>query len=139
MDTAVFPGQYESLARISEFVMKEARHAGFDEDACYAIQTAVDEACSNIIEHAYGGEGMGNIVVSVNPQKDRLTIVLNDTGRSFDPKSVRDPDIHSKLYKRKEGGLGLFFIRKFMDEVRFDFSTEQGNQLTMVKYKEKPS
>ncbi|MDD5369835.1 MAG: ATP-binding protein [Anaerolineaceae bacterium] len=137
MKTATFPGRYDSLARISEFVLRAAKQAGLDEKAVYAVQTAVDEACSNIIEHAYGGEGLGEINCSVLNQEDSLAVILRDRGKSFDPSSIPIPNVHSKLFRRKEGGLGLFFIRNYMDEVRFEFSSEKGNQLTMIKYKEK--
>ncbi len=137
METNTFPGRYESLAEICEFVLNAAKAAGLDENASYAVQTAVDEACSNIIDHAYGGEGKGEIICSVSQSPQGLTVILKDYGRPFNPKSIRNPDIHAPLKHRKEGGLGLFFIRKLMDEVHFEFSKENGNQLTMVKHKEK--
>ncbi|NJN43607.1 MAG: ATP-binding protein [Anaerolineae bacterium] len=51
--TATFPGQFKSLEKISQFVQKAASQAGLDEEALYSVELAVDEACSNIIEHAY--------------------------------------------------------------------------------------
>lgn len=136
METATFPGRYESLASISEFVLKASKAAGLDENASYAVQLAVDEACANIIEHAYGGEGRGQIVCTVSDSPQAMTVILNDFGRPFNPKSIPEPNLRAPLKKRKEGGLGLFFIRKYMDEVRFEFSPEKGNQLTMVKHKQ---
>jgi serine/threonine-protein kinase RsbW len=138
METAVFPGRYESLARISALILKAAEQTGLDSQATYAVQMAVDEACANIIEHAYGGEGIGEITCTVIPERDQLTVVLKDHGRQFDPKQIRNPNTHLPLAKRKEGGLGLFFIRSYMDEVHFAFSKELGNQLTMIKRKEAP-
>lgn len=137
MKTAAFPGRYASLAEISDFVLEAAREADLDEKACYAVQTAVDEACSNIIQHAYGGEGKGEIICSVEPSTRGLTIILKDFGKPFHPDQVPDPDLNASLFQRKIGGLGLYFIRKYMDEIRFDFSAHDGNQLTMVKWKEK--
>jgi serine/threonine-protein kinase RsbW len=135
METAVFPGRYQSLASISEFVLQAARQAGLDGKATYAVQMAVDEACTNIIEHAYGGEGNGTITCSVGFDPDSLTIQLEDNGKPFNPKKVRSPNTHLPLSRRKEGGLGLFFIRQYMDEVRFEFSAGAGNRLTMIKRK----
>jgi len=54
-----FPGNYKSLERISEFIIQEAQNIEFSPSEVYAIQTAVDEACANIIDHAYGGENLG--------------------------------------------------------------------------------
>ncbi len=139
MKTETFPGVYLSLARISDFIQQAASEAGLDEIAAYAVQTAVDEACSNIIEHAYGGEGHGDIICSVAIDPTSLTVVLHDHGRPFDPLLIRDPDIRSIVRKNKAGGLGLYFIRKLMDEVVFEFDPQRGNTLTLVKRKEKPS
>jgi serine/threonine-protein kinase RsbW len=136
METAVFPGRYESLASISELILKAAQQAGLDSQAAYAVQIAVDEACANIIEHAYGGEGIGTIVCTVDPNSSGLTVVIKDTGRPFNPKHIKKPNIHLPLAKRKEGGLGLYFIHQYMDEVHFESSPDQGNCLTMIKWKE---
>lgn len=139
MRTAVFPGRFESLAGISDFVQQAAREAGLSETGVYAVQTAVDEACSNIIEHAYGGEGIGNITCSVSVDPQGLTIILRDQGHPFDPSRIPDPKLCASLKERKVRGLGLYFIRKMMDEVIFDFDPVKGNQLTLVKRKETPS
>jgi serine/threonine-protein kinase RsbW len=97
---------------------------------------AVDEACANIIEHAYGGEGRGDIECTCQIDGDGLLVRLCDQGRPFDPSSVPEPDINGSLEERQEGGLGLFLIRKLVDEVRFEFTPGSGNVLTLVKWKE---
>ena len=66
MATAKFSGRFESLADIRKFVFQAASNAGFDEKEIYAVELAVDEACSNIIEHAYEGEGKGDIICTCN-------------------------------------------------------------------------
>ncbi len=137
--TLTFPGRFDSLAAISEFVVRAAEAAGFDAHAIYAVQMAVDEACSNIIEHAYGGEGHGTIECTCRIKDDELTVTLRDHGRPFDPTSVPEPDLHASLEERSGGGLGLYFMRQLMDEVHFEFTPDPGNVLTMVKRKEAPS
>jgi len=124
------------LAKIAKFVTQAAVQAGLNETAIFAVQMSVDEACSNIIEHAYGGENIGDIDCTCKIDSQGLTVILHDWGAPFDPEKVPEPDLTSPLEKRKEGGLGLFFIRKLMDEVHFEFSAEKGNTLTMVKRKE---
>lgn len=133
MEHAVFPGRYENLEKICSLVTDQATQAGFDDSAIYAIQTAVDEACSNIIEHAYGGEDRGSIDVTISVNKECLTIKLVDQGKSFDPNEIPDPDLSNNLESRTAHGLGLFFMRKLMDEVLFDFTQESGNTVTLVK------
>jgi serine/threonine-protein kinase RsbW len=134
MQKITFPGQYENLARIGELVEKAALEAGFDEPAAYAIQLAVDEACSNIIEHAYGGEGVGDIHLSLQASESELTITLRDHGQPFDPKLVPAPILGRPIEEVEEHGLGLYLMGKMMDEVRFEF-TADGNTLTMTKRK----
>lgn len=135
MITKTFPGNFKSLAPISKFIISEAEEAGFSPSDIYAIQTAVDEACANIIDHAYGGENIGEIEIRVFEVKDALYIILKDHGEPFDPTKVPEPDITSPLEIRKERGLGIFFMRKLMDNVVFEFSQSTGNTLTLVKNK----
>jgi len=131
--TRTFPARYDSLAVIDRFVADAAGRAGFDSCTVYQVQLAVDEACSNIIEHAYGGEGPEMIECSLQVADGDLTVVLRDTGQPFDPSIVPEPDVDADLDARTGGGLGLFFIRRIMDEVTFDFDTEDGNVLTLVR------
>lgn len=130
---AEFPGCFKSLAPISDFVAQAAEAAHLDDRAVRAVQLAVDEACSNIIRHAYGCEGGGHIELTCRIERGQLTVVLRDEGRPFDPDSVAPPDLDAPLEEREGGNLGLYFMRNLMDEVHFDFTTEQGNVLTMVK------
>jgi anti-sigma regulatory factor (Ser/Thr protein kinase) len=135
MPKRIFPGNFGSLEGISEFIVEKAQKAGFSPNDVYAIQTAVDEACSNIIDHAYGGENKGEIFIKVTETKENLKIVLRDQGEPFDPENVPEPDLTSALEHRKERGLGIFFMQKLMDEVIFEFSEKRGNKLTLVKNK----
>jgi serine/threonine-protein kinase RsbW len=104
--------------------------------AVYAIQVAVDEACSNIIEHAYGGQGHGNIKCTCRILGDRLVIELQDDGCPFDPAKVPKPDLEAKLSDRAAGGLGVYFIKQLMDDVQFKSTAQEGNVLTLTKYRE---
>lgn len=135
--TRTFPGQFDSLADICDFVTGAAEAADLDARAVYAVQVAVDEACCNIIEHAYGGGGRGDVECTCRINGDGLTVVLRDHGQPFDPASVPEPDLEAALEDRSLGGLGLYFVRKLMDEVHFEFAPDAGNVLTMVKRKEK--
>jgi len=136
--TATFPARLDSLAAIGEFVTRAAEAAGLDARAVYAVQLAVDEACANIIEHAYRGEGGGDIECTCMVNENGLTVILRDYGRPFNPTSVPEPDLYASLEDRKIRGLGLYFIRQLMDQVRFEFTADSGNVLTMIKRKESP-
>jgi serine/threonine-protein kinase RsbW len=133
MQTKIFPGQLEQLADISLFVVQVAEEAGLDESAVYAVQLAVDEAATNIIEHAYQGEDRGEICCSIESNQEGVKITLQDWGIPFNPAEIPEPIIGAPLEEVQSSGLGLFFIRKLMDEVRFDFSADKGNTVTMIK------
>ncbi len=135
MATETFKANYKSLAAISDFVIDQAKQAGFSPTEVYAIQTAVDEACSNIIDHAYGGENLGEIKIYVNEIDEGLQIMIKDTGEPFDPDDISEPDITAPIEFRKERGLGIFCMRKLMDKVEFNFSESSGNKLILEKYK----
>jgi anti-sigma regulatory factor (Ser/Thr protein kinase) len=131
----VLPGRYESVKKACDFVTRAATEAGLGEHEQFHCQLAVDEACTNIIEHAYGGEDRGEIELTCEARPGELTIILFDRGVSFDPTSVPDPDPFTTIDEAAIGGQGLYFIRKVMDEVRFTCAAA-GNTLVMVKRKE---
>jgi serine/threonine-protein kinase RsbW len=135
MRTTTFPGRFENLTKISEFVAPSVEAAGFDNAAAYAVLLAVDEACSNIIRHAYGGEGKGDIQCSCEVKDDELVIILRDWGESFDPSSVPVPNFSVPLEELRMNGAGLLLINKIMDEVRFESTPNGGNVLIMVKHR----
>lgn len=132
MSTHTFPGRYESLAQVAEFVRFEAKEAGLSFKEIFELETAVDEAVSNIIEHAYGGEGIGEIICTTTRVEDGILIVLEDYGQPFDPSCVPVPEINSRLKDRKNHGLGYFLMCQLMDNVEFEF-TENHNKLTLFK------
>ncbi|MEJ2487595.1 MAG: ATP-binding protein [Anaerolineales bacterium] len=135
MPTRVFPGDFSSLAAISDFVIENAQKVGFTEKETYAVQLAVDEACANIIEHAYGGEGVGNIEMTINTSRRSIEVILKDTGDAFDPNEVPDLDISLPLDQLGERGAGVYLMHKLMDEVLFEFSKPKGTTLIMRKKK----
>jgi anti-sigma regulatory factor (Ser/Thr protein kinase) len=137
MSSLTISGYFKELAIIAEFVGQAAVRAGLDSKAVYAIQMATDEACTNIIEHAYGGEGKGQIQLRCEIQKDGLKVIITDQGtNSFDPTQVPQLDIQAPLSERQRRGMGLFYIHKLVDQVQYELNTPQGNQLTLFKRKE---
>jgi anti-sigma regulatory factor (Ser/Thr protein kinase) len=127
-----FPARFDILDDIREFVGQIARAGGFTEREVYSLQLAADEAATNIIEHAYAGVQEGRIGVDCEFRNDTFVVVMRDTGRAFDPASVRPPNIKGDLSQRKIGGLGLYLMRKLMDQVSYE-SSGGGNTLTMIK------
>jgi anti-anti-sigma factor len=125
-------GRYDNIPLITEFVGEAARAAGLDEDAVFHCQMAVDEACTNVIEHAYGGNGKGDIEITCHVSPGKCVISILDTGLPFDPVSIPDRKPTADVDQIEPGGVGLHLMRKLMDEVTFHFS-DQGTTLVMVK------
>jgi serine/threonine-protein kinase RsbW len=135
MRTATFPGEYKSLEKISQFVVEAARQVGLDEHKTYQVDLAVDEACCNIIDHAYGGEGVGEMQVSVETKPDKLTVILVDRGQPFDPSKVPDPKLGVPLEQVKRRGAGFYLIRKIIDELHYERTPQGSNVMVLVKRK----
>lgn len=136
MKNIQFTAKFEFLDEIRDFVGNIARDGGFGDKDIYNIQLATDEAASNIIEHAYEGVNDGLLELSCGMQGDAIRIILVDHGEPFDPSVVPTPDLKADLSERKIGGLGIFLMRKLMDEVHYDSRPEQNsNTLTMLKRK----
>ncbi|KAA3657076.1 MAG: ATP-binding protein [Chloroflexi bacterium] len=138
------PGRYEQIRSVCDFVAAGAKQSGLKESAIFHIELACDEACTNIIEHGYGGEGQGNIIVGWVMEKKRFVITIRDNGRPFNPNNVPEPPTpptpddpnFSKeeiVDSLKVGGLGIHFMRKLMDDVQFNFDEKTGNTLVMIK------
>jgi serine/threonine-protein kinase RsbW len=129
------PGRFDRLEQISKFIEQAGLAAGLDDTAICRCQLAVDEACTNIIEHAYEGEGRGNIEIECEPGPGELTITLADQGKPFDPNSVPEPQLDAELEAMQVGGLGLYFMRQVMDAVEFSYQ-DGSNKLVLVKRRE---
>ena len=135
MQSVQFSAKFEFLDEIREFVGDIARAGGFGDKDVYNIQLAADEAASNIIEHAYEGVSNGVLELSCGVKGNVITIILVDHGESFDPSEIPLPDLKADLSERKIGGLGIFLMRKLMDEVHYEVKPNKSNVLTMIKRK----
>lgn len=133
--TLTVPGRYDSLESTCRFVAAAAEAAGLSDRDSAHCQLAVDEACTNIIEHGYRGEGRGDIRLRCDIEPNALTITIRDAAKYFDPDSVPHPNLRAPLDEIRIGGLGLYFMRNVMDAVEFSYE-EGGNKLVLVKRKQ---
>ncbi|HRQ22847.1 MAG TPA: ATP-binding protein, partial [Anaerolineales bacterium] len=102
-------------------------------DVVLELKLAVDEACTNIIEHGYKGMDPGSIILSFRIESDRILVQITDFGHVFEPADAPKPDIEAALEDRPLGGLGLFLIYQTMDNIDYQSSAD-GNTLTFTKY-----
>jgi serine/threonine-protein kinase RsbW len=123
----------ENVPAVTRCLAEAARTLGFGGQALYQIELAIDEACANVVEHAYLGEEQGEMEVSCYLQGEMFVIRVRDWGTGFDPNAVEEPDVDAPLEDRGLGGLGLFLVQQVMDEVKFRFDPHQGSELLMFK------
>jgi anti-sigma regulatory factor (Ser/Thr protein kinase) len=123
----------ESIPQAIDCVGASARAMGFGEKQVHQIQMAVDEACANVVEHAYADMLPGDMEVECRCEGRDFVVLIRDWGCAFEPDGVRQPDIDAPLEERELGGLGLYLIRRTMDRAEFTFDPQRGNELVMVK------
>jgi serine/threonine-protein kinase RsbW len=129
----VIPARLEEVRRACEFVVEAAEMAGLDERAVYHCQMAVDETLTNVIEHGYSLESSDNeIEVICRMENDRFLITISDDSPAFNPLDHESPDPSATLDDREPGGWGIYFIRRLMDDVRYE-RVEDHNHLTLEK------
>lgn len=131
--TLRIPSSTRYLQTVRRFVERHARAAGLSEEAIERLKLAVDEACTNIIKHAYKGRPDRPIDVAVLLEPDRFVVRIRDQGEAFDPTRYRAPDLRTLIRKRQGGGLGVRLIRQLMDEVTYR-SQGRYNEVQLIKY-----
>lgn len=130
----VIPAQISYLPVLRNFISRIAARYHFSKSEINALVISVDEACTNIIKHGYRDLPSGSITVTVNVRNDRLIVELIDYGISFDPNQVSDPNLAQYIQNGKKGGLGIFIMKKFLDEIHY-FTSGTANILRLVKFR----
>ncbi len=125
----------DNLSSIRNFVKDATSLAGFSADMSNKVVLAVDEACTNIIKHAYQHSPDGNITIQLNSDVKKVSIKIIDDGGHFNPDKVPDPDLPKLQKEKKAGGLGMFLMKKLMDEVKYKNLSDNRNQVLLVKYR----
>jgi serine/threonine-protein kinase RsbW len=123
----------ENLAEIREFIHSAAVEAGFSKEAIDNIILAVDEACTNIIKHAYKYFPDGKIILNLKADKKTFTIEIIDYGQSFEPGMVPNPDLQKYFDEKRVGGLGMYLMKALMDDVRYVSVPGKFNQVSLIK------
>ncbi len=128
------PSQSDNLAIIRDVVAKVASRVGFDTDEASKIELAVDEACTNVIKHAYANNSNQMIEVSIKVDQKKLIIIVADKGKGFNPDEIKLPDLNKSIKEGRKGGLGLCLIKTLMDKVEFEIKPGSKTQVKMIKY-----
>ena len=128
------PSQTDNLELIREFVSRVAAKVGFDTEEVNRIELAVDEACTNVIKHAYEKDEKQSIDIAIQIDYKKFTVIVTDRGKGFDINKIKMPDMKEYLAEMRVGGLGIFLMNSLMDEVDFNAKPGVKNQVKMVKY-----
>ncbi|MCW7753577.1 ATP-binding protein [Desulfobotulus sp. H1] len=139
----IFPAETRQLELIRRLAHSTASQApGLDPQTADDISLALDEACTNIMAHAYDRHSHQKIIeVELSISSDSITIILTDqgeSGRCFEPEKLRPPDMDALRVTPIPGGLGFHLIRKIMDAVTYEKGPGQPNRLTMKRYIHRP-
>jgi len=123
----------ENLSLIRDFVSKKASVAGLNKEDIENIMLAVDEACTNIIKHAYKSYHDGEIVINLEFNAQKILISIIDYGNTFNPDSVPDPDLQKYYKNGRVGGLGMYLMKTLMDDVKYISVPGEYNKVLLSK------
>lgn len=123
----------EQIETVTEFVNAELEKLDCPMKARIQLDIAIDEIVSNIAYYAYG-EKTGTVTVRIEAlqEENGVQLMFLDSGVPYDPLTRQDPDISAEIEDRKEGGLGIFLVRKTMDDMKYEYKDGQ-NCLTIRK------
>ena len=128
----VIPSQTRYLNLVTGMAKRASVVAGMDDAASAKVSIAVDEAVTNVIVHAYGGEAEHSVEIELRFLPQALEVHIFHTGRPLRENEVVLPDPREYVKHPRKGGLGLLLMSRFMDEIRF-LETGRGSECCMVK------
>jgi anti-sigma regulatory factor (Ser/Thr protein kinase) len=122
----------ENLAQVAAFIEEALEEAGCGMKAQMQIAIAVEEIFVNVALYAY--ETVGDVSVSVDVAGDPpvCDITFKDSGTPYDPLVKPDPDVTLSAEQRQIGGLGIYMVKKSMDDMRYEYK-DGHNVLTISK------
>jgi len=123
----------ENLSIIRDFINTSAADAGLKADVIESIILAVDEACTNIIKHAYKSFPDGELIIKTKSTLNRFVISITDFGNSFEPEMIPEPDLQKYYRQRRVGGLGMYLMKTLMDDVKYKSIPGKYNEVLLSK------
>jgi serine/threonine-protein kinase RsbW len=133
-ETLHIESRTDRLISVREFVSTSARKFGFSDEEVSKIALAVDEACTNIIKHAYKFDPTKDITITISAQGRTFEVTIRDTGRQFNPSEIMAPDMKEYLTHYRRGGLGIYLMKSLMDKVEYDIEPGSKNEVRLIKY-----
>lgn len=124
----------ENIETVTDFVNEQLEMLDCPMKAQMQIDIAIDELFSNIAHYAYNPE-VGSATVRVEVVEDPMSVVITfiDNGIPYDPLQKDDPDITLSAEEREVGGLGIYMVKKSMDEISYEY--KDGQNILRIKKK----
>ena len=133
MSELTIEAKTENLDKVLEFVDSILEEQDCPPKVQMQIDVAVEEIFVNIAHYAYKAEvGMATITIKTLNDPVAVEITFADSGIPFDPLMKPDPDVTQSADERQIGGLGIYMVKKSMDDVRYEYH-EGKNIFTIVK------
>lgn len=126
------PGHASQLGVLVRFLHEFWSDAKVPQATAMTFELALEEAFMNVVMHGSPTDRVARVDVSLAIVDGELTLIIEDDGPPFDPLTLATPNISANLDERRVGGLGVFLMRKMMDNVRYQ-RLESRNQLQMIK------
>lgn len=122
----------ENIEKVTAFVDEQLEALGCPMKAQMQIDVAIDELFSNIAYYAYNPE-VGPATVRVEVTQDPLAVVVTfiDNGKQYDPLAKEDPDVTLSAEERDIGGLGIYIVKKSMDDISYEY--KDGQNILRIK------
>lgn len=132
MDELTLTAELENVPKVTEFVDERLEACGCSMKAQMQVDVAIDELFSNIANYAYNPEiGPATIQVTVDGDPLAVTITFIDRGVPYNPLEKDDPDVDLSAEDRKIGGLGIFMVKKLMDDMTYEY--RDGKNILMIR------
>ena len=132
--TLNIPSSTRYLGQVRRFVADHAKGANLPESTVEEFKIAVDEACTNVIKHAYKGDEAHQVDVAVIVEPDQFTVRIRDQGAAFNQQTYEEPDLLEAVHLRRSGGLGVEIMRRLMDRVEYR-TRGRTNEVQLTKYR----
>lgn len=131
MKELTLPAAAENIEKAVAFVNGQLEAAGCPPKTMIQIDVAIDELFGNIAHYAYGKD-TGDATVRVEVTEEPAVIItFIDNGIPYNPLKKSDPDVTKDLEEREIGGLGIFMVKKSMDDITYEY--KEGQNILRIK------
>lgn len=108
------------LSELRAFIAEALSTTNLNDVRQNQLILAVEEVCANLIIHSHDCDPHTFISLQVNLKDDSIIFEIRDSGKAFDLKKYKSPEVNSVVKEKRKGGLGLLLVRKIMDKIEFE-------------------